>query len=137
MQKSTIIAFIALAVLMVSFQEVECFTGGGIITKRNKVCYGFLYIVLRQNVFSFNAILEASCFSSYLCRTNVASCHVEQNCVMSCHDVVSLHVMSCHFVVLCSVINDFLSSVSISYKIKRSARKFQLHIYFSCRFQIS
>ena len=39
MQKTIIIGFIALAVLLMSFQETECFTGGGIMGKRSKVCF--------------------------------------------------------------------------------------------------
>lgn len=34
MKTSTIIVFVALAMLMISFQETECFTAGGIVTKR-------------------------------------------------------------------------------------------------------
>ena len=37
MQTSTIIVIVALAMLMISFQETECFTGGGIITKKRQV----------------------------------------------------------------------------------------------------
>ena len=38
MNKSLIVV-VALAVLMVAFQETECFTGGGIITKKSLVTF--------------------------------------------------------------------------------------------------
>lgn len=145
MQKSIIVTLVAMAVLMMSFQETVCFTGGGILGKRSQVrllsCRkGFCHVL--------TCYLIGIVTLKWPVIKNVMSCCVRSCRVRSCW-VLSCHVRSCREVLCCvqsCLPNHIISSYIMSYQIGsnhalfypvKSCRVLACHIVTSCRFVCS